>query len=151
MTRMMQRQQADRMTNKMESRHAIREAAFRALFALATNPEADKNAVYAEVLPKDTEVPSYLTALVEGVLANQAALDAALTPQLKKGWTLSRLTKPDLIILRLGLYEFRYDEAMPEAAAINEAINLAKRYSDEQSAKFVNGILANFIEAAPKA
>ena len=82
----------------MESRHAIREAAFRALFALATNPEADKNAVYAEVLPKDTEVPSYLTALVEGVLANQAALDAALTPQLKKGWTLSRLTKPDLII-----------------------------------------------------
>ena len=92
MTRMMQRQQADRMTNKMESRHAIREAAFRALFALATNPEADKNAVSAEVLPKDTEVPSYLTALVEGVLANQAALDAALTPQLKKGWTLSRLT-----------------------------------------------------------
>ncbi len=68
----------------MESRHAIREAAFRALFALATNPEADKDAVYAEVLPKDTEVPPYLTTLVEGVLSKQADLDAALTPQLKK-------------------------------------------------------------------
>lgn len=135
----------------MESRHTIREAAFRALFALATNPEADKSAVYAEVLPKDTEVPPYLSELVEGVLTHQEALDAALTPQLKKGWTLSRLTKPDLMILRLGLYEIRYEEAMPEAAAINEAINLAKRYSDDQSAKFVNGILANFIEASPKA
>ncbi|BAN74660.1 MULTISPECIES: transcription antitermination factor NusB [Lacticaseibacillus] len=135
----------------MESRHAIREAAFRALFALATNPEADKSAVYAEVLPKDTEVPPYLSELVEGVLTHQEALDAALTPQLKKGWTLSRLPKPDLMILRLGLYEIRYEEAMPEAAAINEAINLAKRYSDDQSAKFVNGILANFIEASPKA
>lgn len=61
------------------------------------------------------------------------------------------MTKPDLIILRLGLYEIRYEEAMPEAAAINEAINLAKRYSDDQSAKFVNGILANFIQAAPQA
>ncbi|MCI1985621.1 MAG: transcription antitermination factor NusB [Lactobacillus sp.] len=130
----------------MLGRHEIREAAFKALFALNANPEADRDAVYADALPADMVTPTYMVELVDGVLANQAALDAAIASKLKAGWRLERLTKPDLIMLRLGLYEIQY-EALPDKVAINEAIELAKKYSDDQAAKFINGILAHFVKA----
>ncbi|MFD1484340.1 transcription antitermination factor NusB [Lacticaseibacillus baoqingensis] len=129
----------------MLGRHEIREAAFKALFALNANPEADREAVYADALPQDIETPAYMIELVDGVLAHQAELDAAISGKLKAGWRLERLTKPDLIMLRLGLYEIQY-EALPDKVAINEAIELAKKYSDEQAAKFINGILAHFVK-----
>ena len=132
----------------MRNRHEIREAAFQSLFALNANPEADHAAVYADVLASGEEVPDYLTELVDGVLAHQAELDEAISAKLKKGWTLSRLTKTDLIVLRLGLYEIQYETAMPDKAAINEALEIAKTYSDEQAAKFINGILGHFVAKA---
>lgn len=129
----------------MLSRHAIREAAFKALFALAINPDAARADVYAAVLPEGTAAPAFLAELVDGTLAQQEALDALIQAKLKKGWTLKRLTKPDLIVLRLGLYEMRFTE-VDDKVAVNEAIELAKTYSDEQAAKFVNGILAQYVQ-----
>lgn len=58
------------------------------------------------------------------------------------GWKLNRLGKAELAILRLATYEIRYDEDIPEKVAINEAVELAKRYGTDQSPRFVNGVLA---------
>ncbi|WP_125707003.1 transcription antitermination factor NusB [Lacticaseibacillus porcinae] len=129
----------------MLGRHEAREAAFKALFALNANPDADRETVNADALPQGEETPSYMTELVDGVLAHEAELDAAITTRLKAGWRIDRLTKPDLITLRLGLYEIQY-EAIPDKVAIDEAIELAKKYSDDKAAKFVNGILAHFVK-----
>jgi N utilization substance protein B len=87
------------------SRHAIRECAFQTLFALASDPEIDREAIYAERLglKPDEEVPAYLPELVNGVLAHQDELDAQIESKLAPGWTLSRLARPDLVILRLAL------------------------------------------------
>jgi transcription antitermination factor nusB len=64
---------------------------------------------------------------------------------LKAGWTLDRLTLVEKNILRLGLYELlEYDET-PQLVAVNEAIELAKKFSDEKSSKFINGILSQFV------
>lgn len=128
----------------MLGRHESREAAFKALFALNANPEADHDVVFADVLPEDQTVPKYMVELVDGVLAHQEGLDTTIASKLKKGWRIERLTKPDLIVLRLGLYEIQF-ENIDDKVAIDEAIELAKKYSDEAAAKFVNGILGNFV------
>ncbi|WP_270359693.1 transcription antitermination factor NusB [Limosilactobacillus mucosae] len=126
------------------SRHAIRECAFQTLFALASDPEIDREAIYAERLglKPDEEVPAYLPELVNGVLAHQDELDAQIESKLAPGWTLSRLARPDLVILRLALYELKYTQ-VPNAVAINEALRLAHDFSDEKSYRFINGVLGS--------
>ncbi|MFD1440012.1 transcription antitermination factor NusB [Lacticaseibacillus hegangensis] len=131
----------------MLDRHDTRAAAFKALFAIASNADADRSAVYEEALPKDEEAPAYLTTLVDGVLAHQDELDAQINAKLKKGWTLQRLSKTDLILLRLGLFEIQQVPDVPDKVAVNEALELAKTYSDESDAKFINGILGHFVQA----
>ena len=61
-----------------------------------------------------------------------------------KGWSTDRMGKVDLTILRLAVYEIRYDEDVPTGVAINEAVELAKKFGQEGSFAFVNGVLAKF-------
>lgn len=126
------------------SRHAIRECAFQTLFALASDPEIDREAIYTERLglEPDQEVPAYLPELVDGVLDHQDELDAQIESKLAPGWTLERLARPDLVILRLALYELEYTK-VPNAVAINEALRLAHDFSDEKSYRFINGVLGS--------
>ncbi|WP_127848678.1 transcription antitermination factor NusB [Lacticaseibacillus hulanensis] len=132
----------------MLTRHAIREAAFQTLFAIDANPDADREMTYTAVLPEDEPIPSYLISLVDGVLAHKDELDQELSGHLKKGWSLGRLSKTSLVIMRLGLYEIQFESDLPDKAALNEAIELGKKFADTQTAGFINGILANFIRPA---
>ena len=131
------------------TRHKIREIAFQTLFALYSNIDADPVEVEKQVLsesnPKE-EVPEYLTALVKGVLDNQSEIDGIISSYLKKGWSLPRLNKTDLLILRVAVYEIKYVDDVPSKVALNEALQLAKEFSDEKSKRFINGILANLVE-----
>ena len=65
-----------------------------------------------------------------------------IVEKLSKGWKLSRMNKVDLTILRLGVYEMKYDEDIPERVAINEAVELAKKFGGDESPAFVNAVLA---------
>ena len=65
-----------------------------------------------------------------------------LPEKYSKGWKLSRMNKVDLTILRLGVYEMKYDEDIPERVAINEAVELAKKFGGDESPAFVNAVLA---------
>ncbi|MBR5597898.1 MAG: transcription antitermination factor NusB [Lachnospiraceae bacterium] len=65
-----------------------------------------------------------------------------------KGWSTERMGKVDVTIIRLAVYEMKYDEAVPVGVAINEAVELAKKFGQDESAGFVNGVLAKFVEAA---
>ncbi len=62
-----------------------------------------------------------------------------------KGWKTSRMGKVDLTIIRLGVYEMIYDEDVPTSVAINEAVELAKKYGTDESPSFVNGVLAKIV------
>ncbi|HJE14459.1 MAG TPA: transcription antitermination factor NusB [Lapidilactobacillus dextrinicus] len=144
----------------MLDRHQARSAAFQTLFMLESSTDLTPDAAISEVLTttqnkKDDQLVQlnltdpnqvYLQQLVKGVVDQQAELDQSLTPKLKGGWTLKRLSKTDLLILRLGLFEIE-NAKVPQAVAINEAIQLAKEFSDDSSAKFINGVLAKFIKA----
>ena len=62
-----------------------------------------------------------------------------------KGWSTDRMGKVDLAIIRLAVYEMKFDDAIPEGVAINEAVELAKKYGQDESAGFINGVLAKFV------
>jgi N utilization substance protein B len=65
-----------------------------------------------------------------------------------KVWNTERMGTVDLNVIRLAVYEMKYDETIPDGVAINEAVELAKLYGQDESAGFVNGVLAKFVEAA---
>ena len=69
----------------------------------------------------------------------------AMINEKAKGWSTDRMGTVELTIIRLAVYEMRYDETVPEGVAINEAVELAKKYGQDESAGFVNGVLAKFV------
>ena len=122
----------------MLNRHQARAFAFQALFMIAGNPDLSVDQALQEVLTNDRdqrqdaveETPvildlsdpnqAYLEQLTTGVLTHATELDAALAPKLKRGWSLPRLSKTDLLILRLGLYELQHEAEVPDAVAIRQ-------------------------------
>ncbi|WP_283583476.1 transcription antitermination factor NusB [Limosilactobacillus difficilis] len=130
------------------TRHKIRETAFQTLFALESTPDADRDTIYQNLLhlKEGQQAPAYLGQLVNGVLEHKDTLDQQISGLLASGWTIERLVKADLVILRLGLYELQYEQSLPTAVAINEALELARTFSDEKSRKFINGVLGNFVK-----
>lgn len=90
----------------------------------------------------------YTVRLVEGVAGNQDALDA-LVEDLATGWTLARMPVVDRNLLRLGAFEIVHVDDVPDAVAISEAVNLAADLSTDESAGFVNGVLARLAERKP--
>ena len=87
----------------------------------------------------------YVEKLVNGIYEHDEELDAKIEENLRD-WKLNRLSKVDLTILRIATYEMLFDEEIPNTVAINEAIELAKKYSDEKSASFINAVLDNMIK-----
>lgn len=133
------------------SRKFARDAAFKALFQLDFNFEEDKRE-YCEdlaiqtmfddnpkLMKKDLE---YIESTVKGARAHLEEIDEIITAHLKEGWQLSRLMAADRNILRLAIYEMKFgDSSISKGIAINEAVELAKRYGTDDSGRFVNGIL----------
>ncbi|WP_251546248.1 transcription antitermination factor NusB [Limosilactobacillus caecicola] len=128
------------------SRHTIRIAAFQTLFALQNNPDETKDELYAQVLDLKSheEAPAYLKQLVEGVESHQTELDDVISTYLTDGWTIQRIARADLVILRIALYELQNETDLPAAVVINEALELAKTFSDDKSRKFINGVLGHY-------
>ena len=139
--------------NKELSRREIRQMAIQALFPLDFNQELTKHDAivhaseleHEDMIDEEQEhfVPAYLDLLVTGVCERKAELDEIIQKYLRTGWTLKRLSKMDVTILRLALFEMLYVDNVPNKVVLNEAIELTKVFSDDQSRKFVNGILSN--------
>ena len=125
-------------------RSKLREHVFKMLFQIEFNDAEDmfeRLRNYFELLEdaaaKDRE---YIQAKYEAVAARVPEIDSMLN-EIAKGWKTSRMSKVDLTVLRLAVYEMKWDEDIPEGVAINEAVELAKRFGGENSSSFVNGIL----------
>ena len=86
----------------------------------------------------------YVKSKVEAVRAKVPELDEKID-SVAKGWSTNRMSKVDLTIIRLALYEMLYEEDVPEKVAINEAVEIAKKFGGEDSPSFVNGILAKLV------
>lgn len=89
---------------------------------------------------KDQEVMMYADILIKGVVARMAGIDDKIS-EYATNWQLKRMAIIDRNVMRLGLFELKFTNDIPPKVAINEAVELAKKYGDMESSKFVNGIL----------
>jgi N utilization substance protein B len=94
-----------------------------------------------EVVVGDQE---YIREVVKGVFKNQIDIDNSIKQHLKD-WTLDRVLRTDIAILRIAIYELLYRDDIPYKVSINEAIELAKMYGEENSPSFINGVLAEIV------
>lgn len=129
------------------SRRQLREQIFKLLFRIEFNDEADMPQQIALFLeqeePLEDSDREEITQKYEKILKRREELDAMLEEK-ATGWNVSRMGKVDLTILRLALFEILYDDKVPTSVAINEAVELAKKFGQTESASFVNGVLAKF-------
>jgi N utilization substance protein B len=96
----------------------------------------------------DPPVPEYTVALVEGVTARQERIDELLSTY-SQGWALDRMPAVDRALLRIGAYEVLFADDVPDAVAVNEAVDLARSLSTDDSPAFVNGLLGRVVELKP--
>ncbi len=131
-------------------RRASREMAMKLLYQLEIqrdDREEQKNRFFEEntLTEKDR---NYINDVVDGVSKNLEAIDNMIELN-SKGWKIGRISKIDLSIMRLSIYEICFRNDIPYNVSINEAVELAKKYSNEDAGSFVNGILSKIPKESP--
>lgn len=136
--------------NRREIRERIFKLLFRVEFYKAGEMEEQKELFLedAEDFPENVSEKDKLeiTEKYDAIAAKLSGIDAMIDEK-ATGWSTKRMGKVDLTIIRLAVYEICFDEQVPTGVAINEAVELAKRYGQDGSPSFVNGVLAKFAKA----
>ena len=131
------------------SRRELREQIFKLIFRAEFYdkeelPEQEKLFFEDYELNMKPEDETYISEKSNKILEKLDEIDGMINQE-AKGWTTERMGKIELTILRLAIYEIKFDEEVPESVAINEAVELAKKFGQDESAGFVNGVLARFV------
>ena len=132
----------------MGARTKARKRALDLLFE-ADQRASDPLALLRERLPAaDPPIPEYTVTLVDGVVAHRERIDELLSTY-SHGWTLDRMPSVDLQLLRLGVFELLWNDDVPDAVAIDEAVELARSLSTDESPSFINGLLGRIVQLKP--
>lgn len=130
---------------KKQTRSEARDAAFTQVFQMDLHPE-DMDIILEELLKERPECETnlgYIKNITDGVAKHEEEIEGIIKKHLKSGWSISRISKVSLTILKLAIFEMKYVDDVPAKVAINEAVELAKRYGDDDDPNFVNGLLAS--------
>lgn len=130
------------------SRREQREQLFKLLFRVEFNEKEDMPEQLMFFLeereePLAPQDESYISEKYKNIMEKLSDIDSLLNKRAER-WSTERMGKVELTLLRLAVYEILYDEEIPTGVAINEAVELAKRFGQEESKSFVNGVLARF-------
>ncbi len=130
-------------------RRELREQIFKLLFRVEFNSiedmsEQEQLFFEDEEAAKDKDA-EYVSDKYHKIQQKLSEIDGQLNEK-AQGWNTNRMSKVDLTILRLAVYEIQYDDTVPTSVAINEAVELAKKFGQDASSGFVNGILAKFAD-----
>ena len=130
------------------SRREIRENVFKMLFREEFHNEEDVkeqlDMFEEELAHLNEEDLNYIKEKFNKIIENIDSIDAEINDK-SKGWKTSRMGKVDLSIIRLAVYEIKNEDDIPVKVSINEAVELAKKFGTDDSASFVNGVLAKFV------
>ena len=132
------------------NRRGLREQVFKILFRVEFNDKEEMEEQCrlflehedVEMTKKDED---YIITKFTAIHEKLEEIDAMINEK-AKGWSTTRMGKVDLTIIRLAVYEMKYEDTVPESVAINEAVELAKTFGMDESSGFVNGVLAKFVE-----
>ena len=130
-------------------RSAIRELTFRLIYSLEIQKAEDLEEqieLYLECNEvEDDEAKEYIKDAIIGIRENINEIQGLIEKNLKADWKIDRISKIDLSLLKLAIYEIKYKK-IPYKVAINEGLELAKKYGEETSKNFINGILASVVK-----
>lgn len=134
---------------KKQTRSEAREAVFTQVFQFATQREnmEEARSILLEEIPECEQNLGYITEVTDGILKHEAEIIDIINANLKGGWTFKRLSKPARTILKVAIYEMKYCDDVPPKVAINEAVELAKKYCDDKDPAFINGVLGKVLQA----
>ncbi|MEG0229958.1 MAG: transcription antitermination factor NusB [Oscillospiraceae bacterium] len=125
------------------SRTQAREQAFIVLFEQLFHNDFDIEELISDAeISLETNFSEYAVFLIKNIALQTKSIDDLFQKHLKS-WSIERISKTSLIVLRIAVYEFFFCESVPENVAISEAVILIKKYSDEKDASFVNGVLSS--------
>ena len=131
------------------NRSAAREETFKLIYSLEVQKEdfSDEQIdLYIESENiEDEKTLQYMKEIVKGIKEKDEDINERISKNLKSGWTIERISKINLALLKIAIYEIIYTET-PFKVAINEAIELSKKYGEENSSNFINGILASIVK-----
>ena len=127
-------------------RTEAREKAFAIIFEKSINDEPVPALIALSEECVGVKINTFATGLINGVVDNMDAIDDKISQNLK-GWSVGRISKTALAILRLAVYEINYCDETPDSVAANEAIELAKKYCGDDEPSFINGILGAIIKS----
>lgn len=127
--------------SQTELRTRSRDVAFKLIYEREMGGDGGETSIteLMELAPMELDM-EYIAHAVNGVFDNLSEIDEAIAAKLR-GWTIRRLSRVDLSIMRLAVYEMKYMEGIPNAASINEALELSHIYSTEKAAPLINGVL----------
>ena len=134
----------------MGARTKARKRALDVLFEADQRGIDPMNLLARRIVEPGTEasLPQYSVDLVEGVIAEQGRIDELLATH-AHGWTIDRMPAVDRALLRIGTWEILYNDDVPDAVAVDEAVELARSLSTDDSPDFVNGLLGRIVELKP--
>ena len=126
------------------NRKLSRDKTMELLFGMTLSKDTTEEAIEGFIENYEGDIKeidlTYVKQALIGIENNKEAIDTIITENLHN-WKLERVSKVNLSILRLATYELLYDEQVPRAVVINEALEITRRYSDEKSVSFINGLL----------
>ena len=129
-------------------RSTMREMAFKLVYEIEIQKETDSDELDIFVENNgitEDNVVEYLRDIKEGIKTNELEINSLIENNLKKNWSLNRISKINLSLIKLAIYEMLYKN-LPYKVAINEVVELAKKYADESAPVFINGILASIVK-----
>ncbi len=131
------------------SRKKARDNAFKCIYELEFGKDENVSDILRHCYDENDNKPEekeYIEVVVNGIKENLAEIDEIILSKLNK-WSIDRIAKIDLAILRLAIYEIKYMEDIPVKVSANEAVELAKTYGNNGSSSFINGVIAKVIES----
>ncbi len=126
-------------------RSEARESAFLILFESLFNDEPITDLISLAKESRDLKTDSFTVKLVQGTTEKLPEIDALIQKK-SIDWSIDRLSKVVLVVLRLAIYEILFEEKVPKGVSINEAVELTKKYSTKEDSAFVNGILGVIVK-----
>ena len=129
-------------------RSAMRELAFKLVYEIEVQKENEEEQfeIFIENNEiQDEKVIMYLRDIKDGIKDNNDEINSLITSNLKENWSLSRISKINISLIKIAIYEMVYKK-LPYKVAINEVVELAKKYADESAPVFINGILASVVK-----
>lgn len=127
-------------------RSAMRELAFKLIYEIEMQNENEEFEIFIENNEiTDEKVIEYLKDIKTGIKEHSEEINDLITTNLKQNWSLKRISKINLSLIKLAIYEMLYKK-LPYKIAINEVVELAKKYADESAPVFINGILASVVK-----